>query len=195
MVSQEPAQKKRCGCGFCCCLLAVFLAVFFILPRTPAVWLDHVKFDSNTESGALEATGVFKLDNNNYFDVTWKEAQMSMYWLPWDQQGILAACSGSVTDATEACEFFQDGYCAIPLGTFTSADGDKYQTGSRDTKGVSLPLSMTSQQAACAAEMLVVASLNQGTNTQRLMTKGSMAAKATMRDFGRVHVSDTYYLI
>jgi len=174
-------------------ILAVILTVFFILPRTPSVWLYKMTFDNDADTGAITANGVFEFENNNYFDVNWKEAQVSLYWLPWDQQGILAACSGSTTDANEACEFYQDGYCAIPLGTFTSPS--KFQTDSREDKKVSLPLSMSQQQASCAAEMLVLSALNQGTNTQRLFTKGSVAAKAPVRNFGRVHVSDTYYLL
>ena len=52
-------------------------------------------------------------------------------------------------------------------------------------------LEQTTQQLACSAELLIVA----GTQSQRLLTKGSAEAKGAVRNFGRVHVDDTYYML
>jgi hypothetical protein len=66
VVPVEPRKRKQCGCG-CCCLttLFVFLMCFFLIPRTPTVYLDTLHISTDDES----AVGTFSFTNKNYFKV------------------------------------------------------------------------------------------------------------------------------
>ena len=63
VVPVEPRKRKQCG--GCCCLmtLAIFLLCFFLIPRTPSVWL---KANSLKITGDY-MSGTFSFQNNDYY--------------------------------------------------------------------------------------------------------------------------------
>merc|ERR1711998_594757 len=57
VVPVEPRKRRQCG-GCCCFLcLATFLLCFFLIPRTPTVWLKNLTVNTDTEG----AVGTFHL--------------------------------------------------------------------------------------------------------------------------------------
>lgn len=134
--------------------------------------------------------GTFAFKNNNYFKVHWHNPEFNLYWIPTNVNGqiVLEACSGSASDPYEACEFYVDGYCAINIGEFTSTKS--FSTTAMEKVDEDLTLVQNSNQVACASQM-VVASRLQG--SQLLYSRGSVKAKAAIRNFGEVHVDDEFY--
>jgi hypothetical protein len=172
----------------------MFLALFFLIPRTPYAWLEGVKSKEtlNTDgSASFSFVGMHAFKNNNYFAVHWSNPSMNLYWLPTSVSGqvILEACSGSAVDATKACEFYtQDGFCAINIGTFSQAGG--FFTNPLDTTHEELTLSQNKQQTACSLQMMVAQGVHHG---QLLFSKGTIHAEGMVRDFGNVAVGETLY--
>lgn len=39
-VVDSPQRKRLAGCGACLCVLSIFALLFFLIPRTPQVWLS-----------------------------------------------------------------------------------------------------------------------------------------------------------
>mmetsp|Transcript_54372 Transcript_54372/g.107918 ORF Transcript_54372/g.107918 Transcript_54372/m.107918 type:complete len:95 (-) Transcript_54372:201-485(-) len=88
-------------------------------------------------------------------------------------------------------QFYDKGWCAINLGSFLQAD-KKLTTESRQTKHSKYTLTQTTQQAACATQIVLAQAAH---GKQRMLSKGSVKAKGTVRNFGRVHVSSSYYYL
>jgi hypothetical protein len=188
LLLQEAVQRKKCfGCGSCLCVVAALLtilALFFLLPRTPTMWLAQVT--ANPTSGALE--GAFEFVNNNYFSVTWENPDVDLYWLPYDQQLVTQSCFGVGGTANDSCAFYRDGWCAIKVAEFSETD--TFTTKKRTSVERDLGLTQTSQALACSLNMLASQLLN---GQQRMLTTGSVHASSPLRNFGRVAVSEVYY--
>jgi len=78
---KKPTRNKICGSG-CVCLLTTFLLFFFLIPRNPKVYLENIIF---YDDGGY---GTFNFKNNNYYKETWKNPDISLYWLPYDGQTV-----------------------------------------------------------------------------------------------------------
>jgi len=196
IIPATPVKRRQCGCGVCCSFLFLFLALFFCLPRTPAVWLSTLKYAPASPSGTASTsvqgtfTGSFAFKNNNYFAVDWSKASMSLYWLPTNPDGqvVTGLCSGS-DDPNDACEFWVDGYCAIKLGEFS--DSSSFETKPLQKLHHEMALeSANPKEVACSTQM-VAASLVQG--TQLIYSKGHAKAEGWLRKFGMVHVGSAFY--
>mmetsp|Transcript_65895 Transcript_65895/g.148704 ORF Transcript_65895/g.148704 Transcript_65895/m.148704 type:complete len:194 (-) Transcript_65895:42-623(-) len=143
VLQNETKKKSICG-SICCVAVAAFLLCFFLIPRQPSVWLVHLNVGQASsgvaESAVTQITGTFKFRNENFFAVDWRAPAVSLYWLPYDDQPVVAGCWGE-----EPCSFWQDGWCAIKLGEFTDP-GLKFSTGMRDGRQQVLELQQTAQQ-------------------------------------------------
>jgi len=186
----DTSTKKKKACGSCCLFaVATFLLCFFLIPRTPTVWLSNLSVNQAksgiAESAVTGIVGTFKFRNENFFKVEWDSPDMSLYWLPYNNQPIVGGCWGE-----DPCAFYQNGWCAIKLGEF--ANDEKFSTGVRAEELSKLKLKQTLQQTTCSAEVMVAAAAE---GTQRLLSKGTVGAKVPLSKFGRVHVSDSYYLL
>ena len=185
-VQAAQKRKKRCGCGWCCTILLGLLLVFLLVPRTPTVWLNELDIGNGSPSGK------FEFENNNYFGVKWSDTKFSLYWLPNDMTLIGKKCSLTGT-ANDACEFYDRlGYCAINVGEFNG--DEKFTTDSRVRTVRELPMTQTDQEAACSVNMATAVAVQSIRNLpQRLVTRGTVEAKGTVRNFGKIKVSDAYY--
>ena len=185
LLLQETVRRKKCfGCGSCLCVVAALLTLFFLLPRTPTTWLAQL--GANSETGAL--TGKFEFANNNYFSVTWENPDVDLYWLPHNEQLVTQNCYGAGGVANDACAFYQDGKCAIKVAEFS--EEESFETAMRSSTERELGLTQTSQDLACSMNMLASQLVN---GNQLMLAKGSVHASSSLRDFGRVGVSDVYY--
>jgi len=78
-------------------------------------------------------------------------------------------CSGS-NDASDACEYYYYGTCAIRLGKFESGDAT-WTTDSRESVNKIFPLIFKDdQEKSCASQMQAAATFG---SSQILLTKGS----------------------
>jgi hypothetical protein len=68
VIPKQPKQRRACGCGTCCCLLAFFLTLFFLIPRTPDVWLSKLTLKTDSDNMPV-VSGSFAYQNDNYFEV------------------------------------------------------------------------------------------------------------------------------
>lgn len=155
------------------------------------MYLHTLTYTAATDDTASSSIGTFKFHNENYFDVNWEDVSIGFYWMPQSNTIIAPACSGSTTDANQACEYLGgwSGQCAIKIGEFN--DDSKFKTSSRETINEDLPLTQTSQQKACMANMASVA-LVQGV-AQTLYSKGNVHAKSQFRNFHKLSIDGTYY--
>ena len=186
--SINAKRRERQACCACTTLGAVFifLMLFFLIPRTPSLWLNDIVFVQSDDTTASSTKGKFIFQNRNYFGVKWKDVEVKLFWLPDDDQFITFACALS-TNTADVCEFYYRGFCAIPLGEFENSD--KFETNSRQSVKRSLTLTQTNQELACSAQVIVAG----GGALQRLLTKGTVHAESSTRNFGKVHASDTIY--
>jgi hypothetical protein len=180
VVPVEPRKRKQCG--GCCCLmtLAIFLLCFFLIPRTPSVWL---KANSLKITGDY-MSGTFSFQNNDYYKVEWSKAEIDMYWVPISGSYVFASCS---EDPNTTCEsdLFIDGMCAIKIGQFEK--GKNFVTEAKSTKNEDFQLNTpTSQEQACMANM-VTSAVKWG--AARLVTRGHVSNKGQ----GEIKVSDAFY--
>jgi len=79
-------------------------------------------------------------------------------------------------------------FCAIKLGSF--ADENRFQTGARTWTHRTLALTQTAQEFDCVRNLI----RDSVDEWQNLITRGSVLAKGTLRDFGHVNVRDTIYV-
>lgn len=170
-------QQNRCCFGTLVALF-VFLMIFFLVPRDPAIYLKNISADSSDN-----IYGGFEFKNLNYFGVHWKDMETNLYWLPYDVTVLTTCYTGS-----EDCSFYYFGSCAIKLGSFD--DNSKFSTNSRDNVNRKVELTQTEQELACSKQMIVNSANN---NYQNLMLKGSIHAKSETRNFGKVHVRKSIY--
>jgi hypothetical protein len=189
---RNGGQSKRREHQACCaCTLVslfIFLMCFFLIPRTPTLWLSDLTFaQADDDTTAVSNTkGKFVFKNNNYFGVKWKDVDVKLYWLLNPGQILTYACAQS-TDINDVCAFYYGGDCAVPIGDFSNTD--HFETDTRETVKRSLPLTQTQQEQACSAQVIYAG----GYDIQRLLTKGTAEASSSSRNFGKVHVSDTVY--
>ena len=121
------------------------------------MWLKKITFETDT-SGNPQGIGKIGFENLNFFEVTWSDPNLKLYWLPADGQSISSACSGSADDADKACEFTYSGWCAIRIGKFV--ESGHITTGVRDEKNWDMDLTFANdQQKACAQQMNTVAAV------------------------------------
>ena len=191
VIPKESRKKKTCLGGTFCSLLLALLLFMILLPKSPEVLLRKITF--NTDNSV---TGEFTFRNNNYYDIKWKNPDMSLYWVPYDGQTVGATCYGAlgkleVGDSTCDSDKYYDHMCAIKLGEFES-DID-FETKPRTDKARDIQMLTSSQQEqACAAWMI----LNPyGNLPQRLVTSGHIHAESSIAEFGKVRVGNQYYYL
>uniref|UniRef100_A0A7S2WHU6 Late embryogenesis abundant protein LEA-2 subgroup domain-containing protein n=1 Tax=Rhizochromulina marina TaxID=1034831 RepID=A0A7S2WHU6_9STRA len=179
VIPQEPARRRRCGGSACCMCLTVFLVLFFLIPRYPSAVFKQLEVD-----GSGTVSGKFQFRNNNFYDVTFEDPSVKMYWLAYEVPAS-ATCSFTV-DVGRACgHTYNYQTCAVELGAFKNSDS--FKVSGLHTQDKLLPMSDT--QAAYVADMTVQAA----STPQLLMSKGHLEAKSDVKDFNKVSLSDTIY--
>lgn len=184
IIPTQPKKRKQCG-GMCCCLMFLtFFLCFFLIPRKPNVILDKLKIGDN-ETGY----GTFVFYNNNYFDLSWRKSDISVYWLPYNGQTVGNVCynQNNICDSS----VYVDSICAIKLGEFEQEKN--FKTKSRSKKHKDIPLmKSTAQEIACTSWMLL--NPYQGMS-QRLMTTGHVLAESSLHNFGKINIPKEYYYL
>lgn len=184
IIPTQPKKRKQCG-GICCCLMFLtFFLCFFLIPRKPTVILDKLKIGDN-ETGY----GTFVFYNNNYFDLSWKKSDISVYWLPYNGQTVGNVCynQNNVCDSS----VYVDSICAIKLGEFEQEKNFKSKSRSKKHKDIPL-MKSTAQEIACTSWMLL--NPYQGLS-QRLMTTGHVLAESSFHNFGKINIPKEYYYL
>lgn len=177
-------KRKQCG-GLCCCLMVLtFFLCFFLTPRKPSVLLDKLKIGDN-QSG----TGTFVFYNYNYFDLSWKKSDISVYWLPYNGQTIGSVCYNQehVCDSS----VYVNSICAIKIGEFEQEKTFRTKARSKEHKDINMVKS-TVQELACISWMLL--NPYQGMS-QRLMTTGHVLAESSFHNFGKINIPKEYYYL
>ena len=135
---------------------------------------------SNSSKLTADATGTFTVQNNNYFSVKFEEPDITLYWLT-DGAALLPPCNGG-------CQVKMGFWgCGVDMGTFQS--DEKFTAGTHETLHKQLTLTQNDAQRSCSNQMLENALFG----PQGLATRGTIDAKAALRDFGEVHTSTTVY--
>ena len=179
-------RRTRYRRGGCCCLLIFvgLLTSFFLISRKPKVILSELVIGEN-ETGY----GTFKFINNNYYDISWKDPDISIYWLPYPGQTVGSVCynQGDVCDSS----LYVNSICAIKLGEFTKKN--EFSTKARTNKKKNIPMmKLTPQELACASWML----LNPLNGmSQQIITYGHILAESEIYNFGKINIPKTYYYI
>lgn len=175
----QERKRRLCGCGCCCFMIALFLLLFFLVPRTPSTWLQNL---TNVDDGLGNSTtfyGTFQFKNNNYFSVKWSDPEIGLYWVPKTGTNVLNTC---------ICLYDVVGTtCAIKLGEFNSQDS--FSTNPQEHIDEEFMLVQSNQEVACALNMISASLLSD----QILYTKGSVKAKGAVRNFGKINVRNTFY--
>jgi len=185
LLPRESRRKKQCGS--CCCCLALFTFIIFLIfiPKTPDIYLNKLYYNAG---GIDQADFIFK--NKNFYNMEWKNPDISLYWIPYDGQSVGSVCYGENGKPCES-EFYHYNICAIKIGEFES--NLRFKTNSRSTTNKNIDmLSSSQQEAACAAWMVLNPYRNK---KQRLITSGSVHAKGGLTHFKKIKVSDEYYYL
>ena len=119
VIPTEPRSKKKCGGGCCLFLVVAFILCFFLYPRKPSIYLNELIFDS-----IGNGTGKFNFRNNNFFNMNWKNPDITLYWVPYNGQSVGQICYGDDDHCTS-------GKCLIKLGEFKN--NNKFKTKSLST--------------------------------------------------------------
>jgi len=175
---KKSTRNKVFG-GGCWCLLMTFLLCFFLIPRNPKVYLENIIF---YDDGGY---GTFNFKNNNYYKETWKNPDISLYWLPYDGQTVGSIC---YTD-DDPCDAYIRNNCAIQLGEFKNDEHFTTQAKTNKHRQISL-VSSTQKELACTSWMLL--NPYQGMS-QRLITTGNVKGKNMMQDYKKRDISTEYY--
>lgn len=184
IIPTNHKKRKKCG-GICCCLLTLtFFLCFFMIPRKPTVVLDKLMIVENGTS-----YGSFKFHNNNYFDIWWKNPDISLYWLPYNGQEIGSVCYNQ--DHVCDSSIYVDSICAVRLGEFEKKKTFKSESRSIEKKNIPM-VDSTLQEIACISWMIL--NPYQG-RSQRLLTMGHVRSESKIKDFGKISVPRTYYYI
>lgn len=185
VVPVEPRKRKQCG-GCCCVMtLAIFLLCFFLIPRTPSVWLKagSLKFVQESSSSNWATSGTFSFQNNDYYKVEWSKAEIDMYWVPIANSYVVNTCVADVNVCDSG--LFYNGMCAIKIGQFEK--GKTFTTEAKSTTNEDFQLNaLTAQEQYCMTNMMASA-LNLG--QARLVTRGHVSNKGQ----GQIKVSDSFY--
>lgn len=172
--------KKYVFICFFLSFLFGFIISFLLISRNPSGKLLFFNCDNNT------CQGTFKFKNNNYYQVTFKNPEISVYWLPYNGQEIGPVCynDGNV------CEQKIKNICAIRLGKFISNYNFKIDLLSSKNKDLGL-LNSTSQEFACTTWMLL-----NSNNEPKIMTSGNVLEKSKIFNyFRKVKINNEYYYI
>tara|TARA_B100000524_G_C23641107_1_gene366677 strand:- start:924 stop:1601 length:678 start_codon:yes stop_codon:yes gene_type:complete len=185
IIPTHSRKRKQC-CGISCCFaILIFLLCFILIPKSPQVYLNTLYY--NTE-GITQADFVFK--NKNYYNMRWKNPDISLYWIPYDGQNVGHICYGDNEGPCDSNLYYKN-MCAIKLGEFKSEIRFKTNAISKKKKQVGM-LTSSQQEAACVAWMI----LNPYENKQqRLITTGSIYAKGDLTDFKKIKILDQYYYL
>lgn len=174
VVPVEPRKRRQCG-GCCCFLcLATFLLCFFLIPRTPTVWLKNLTYTVSDDDSVV--VGTFAFENNDFYKVEWSDADIEMYWVPIDGDKVVAECSCS--------GLYYGSMCARQVGSFKK--DATFSTEARSTSEQAYEMQdKSSQEQACWANMI----RNTVSKSQPLVARGHVKNKAQ----GKVKVTDSYY--
>jgi len=133
-------RHKKKACSGCCMfiLLATFLFLFFMLPRSPAIHYKSSQI-SGSESGGYGLKQTFGFENSNYYKMEWSDLELSVY---------LCAVSGSLIIPLLSCD-------ADSVGSATYQDGGSFHTDARQEVNVELDykLNLTPTQLAEVASL------------------------------------------
>ena len=184
IIPTHSKKKKQCG-GMCCCLLMlIFFLCFFFIPRKPTVVLDKLMIAENGTS-----YGSFRFHNNNYFDIWWKNPDISLYWLPYNGQEVGSICYNQ--DHVCDSSIYVDSMCAIKLGEFEKKN--TFRSESRSIKQKNIPMvDSTLQEIACTSWMIL--NPYQG-RSQRLLTMGHVHSESEIHNFGKISIPKTFYYL
>ena len=178
-------KKKYFTCGVCLLLsLISFLLCFFLIPRYPTVYLKYIEINNNT------LYGKFNLKNNNYYEVKWKNPEISLYWIPYNGEDIGHICYGDDDNTCESNYYFNN-ICAIKIGIFQS--DLSFNTKERISKDININMLHSNQQElACSSWMLFNSYQYE---PQRLITIGHINANSPVTNYGNVKVQESYYYL
>lgn len=179
-----PKKRIKCG-GMCCCLLVIsFCLCFFLIPRHPTVVLNKLIISENGTG-----YGIFKFTNNNYYDITWKDPDISLYWLPYKGQSVGNICynQGDYCDSS----VYVNSICAIKLGEFELKDHFNTKGKTKVQKDIPM-MESTPQELACTTWMLM--NPYQGMS-QRMITYGHIIANSNLHNYGKINIPKTYYYL
>jgi hypothetical protein len=113
---------------------------------------------------------------------------MELFWLPPPTASLNSQCFDD-----GVCGVSAFGLCGFPVGTFQS--GESFDTSPRETVHRTLQLSsQTAQQKACTANMLLILG-SSSYGYANLVSTGNVQAKTALRNFGKVSVQETIYVL
>ena len=173
---KEDKKNITKVCYVCLFYIILFTSCFFLIPREPYLYFENVIVNNNT------LTGNFKLKNNNYYNMYWKNPQINLYWVPNDGDEINDDCYNN-NPCNKMCEYI--------LGEFHSEE--HYQTPMLSTKSINLKMYFPDEYCKyCYSSMLINTKKN---SYERLLTKGKIKAKSDITQFSNVHTTETYYYL
>jgi hypothetical protein len=185
-INHIPFYKKK-KFTFCGCLLFFlisFLLCFFLIPRDPSVYLKYIEINNTT------LYGKFNFKNNNYYQMKWKNPDIGLYWIPYNNEDIGKICYGDDDGPCESDYYFNN-ICAIKIGMFQS--DLIFNTKARSTKNINIEMIHSDQQEiACSTWMLFNSYQYQA---QRLITIGHINADSGITNYGNVKVKESYYYL
>jgi len=185
VIPKEPRRRKTCLGSFFCIFLLGLALLLILLPKSPIVALKKLSFSADGD-----AVGEFQFQNNNYYNVKWKNPDMYLYWVPYNGQTVGAVCYGDDDGPCNSGKYYS-GTCAIKLGEFAS--DESFSTKARTSKDRTLDmLSSSQQEQACSVWMVL--NPYEGLH-QRLVTSGHVHAEGSIANFGKVHVGNQYYYL
>jgi hypothetical protein len=173
----KKSNKIYAGCGIG--ILFICLLCFFLIPRNPRINLKKIYLDINGSG-----YGDFELINKNFYKETWRNPDISLYWVPYDGQVVGEKCYSN----NNPCNKYINNRCAIKLGEFKNSD--HYNTKMLSSKHKQIELSsVTDNEIACTSWML----LNPYENLkQMLVTTGNIKVKNMMNN-NKKRISSQYY--
>mgnify|MGYP003984007087 CR=1 FL=1 len=149
----RPHKKKLCSACCTFTFLSTFLLMFFLLPRSPEMWLkSYTPLSLNSTSSPISATWTetFGFKNSNWYTMNWSDLKIDVYFC---DQPSLWQCSWETT---------------LPLifeGSYVnpSTSSDEFTTSSRSSTNVELaytstasPSTLAYMAATCASQGYII---------------------------------------
>jgi hypothetical protein len=117
----------------CCCfiIVAVFFALFFLIPRAPWIQLES----STLTLAPASFTQTFEFKNNNVYKMNWDDLSLNVYVCEIQQSfPLILNCGSDYTDVlgvatytgSDSGKFHTDGYASIDLELNYDLDFTKF---------------------------------------------------------------------